>query len=82
MRRRILTANNDYFSAAYKILSYLKYFYENGEIQIPIFYGRRYLSKMRGFNTGGEISAQPTISDRDYHVSGGNAYSQGWLGSY
>lgn len=24
-------ANNDYFSAAYKILSYLKYCYENGE---------------------------------------------------
>lgn len=25
-------ANNDYFSVAYKILSYLKYCYENGEI--------------------------------------------------
>ena len=24
--------NNDYFSVAYKILSYLKYCYENGEI--------------------------------------------------
>ena len=51
----------------------------NQPIQI---YGRRYLSKTRGFNTGGEISVQPTISDSDYHVSGGNADLQGWLGSY
>ena len=51
----------------------------NQPIQI---YGRRYLSKTRGFNTGGEISVQPTISDSDYHVSGENADLQGWLGSY
>ena len=45
-------------------------------------YGRRYLSKEHGFNTGGEISVQPAMSDKDYNIKGGSQSLQNWLGNY